>query len=81
MHEVPQNQFTTLETLSKIIAEMTENYKKSSKTGSNLLSLKAEAEQQNKNIKNLRDDLTLDVKSINSKAKQIIANAETYCVS
>ena len=43
MQEVPKTHLATLEELSRIIAEMTENYKNSVKNGSNLLVLKAEA--------------------------------------
>ena len=43
LQDVPQSQFATLEDLSKIIADITDNYKKSIKTGNNLLVLKAEA--------------------------------------
>ena len=43
LQEVPKTHLATLEELSRIIAEMTENYKNSVKNGSNLLVLKAEA--------------------------------------
>lgn len=81
LQEVPQSHLATLEDLSKIIADMTDNYRKSIKTGNNLLVLKAEAETQEKTIKNLRDGLTIDAKSILSKINQLSASAENHCLS
>ena len=52
---------------------MTDSYRKSVKTGSNLLVLKAEAETQGKIIKGLRDGLTIDVKSVFSKVNSSTA--------
>lgn len=75
LQEVPQAQLATLEDLSRIIAEMTENYQKSVKNGSNLLVLKAEAETQGKVIKSLRDALTIDVKSVFSKVSSLTGSA------
>lgn len=81
LQEVPQTQLATLEDLSKIIADMTDNYRKSIKNGSNLLVLKAEAETQAKVIKNLRDGLTIDIKSIFSKINHLSASAENHCLT
>jgi hypothetical protein len=67
--------------VSKVIAEMTDSYRKSVKTGSNLLVLKAEAETQDKIIKSLRDGLTIDIKSIFSKVNHLTANAENHCLN
>ena len=59
---------------------MTETYEKNNKNGTNLLPLKAEIEQQNKAIKALRDNLTLDVKTIHSKTSQQITQAHSHCL-
>lgn len=58
---------------------MTESYRKSIKSGSNLLVLKAEAETQGKVIKGLRDGLTIDIKSVFSKVNSSTATAEHVC--
>jgi hypothetical protein len=58
---------------------MAESYRKSVKSGSNLLVLKAEAETQGKMIKGLRDGLTIDVKSVFSKVNSSTASAENAC--
>lgn len=58
---------------------MTDSYRKSVKSGSNLLVLKAEAETQGKVIKGLRDGLTIDVKSVFSKVNSSTATSENAC--
>jgi hypothetical protein len=58
---------------------MADAYRKSAKSGSNLLVLKAEAETQGKVVKGLRDGLTIDVKSVFSKVSSLAATAENSC--
>lgn len=79
LQDVPQAQLATLEDLSRLIADLTEAYRKSAKSGSNLLVLKAEAETQGKVAKGLRDALTIDVKSVFSKVSSLAGSAEGSC--
>jgi len=79
--DLPSNQLASLEDLSKIIAELTDNYEQSNKQGTNLLPLKAEIESNSKVVKSLRDSLTIDVKAINSKAAEKVSSTHLNCLS
>jgi hypothetical protein len=79
LEALPPDHMASFELLARLLADLAEAYEKNTKQGTSILPLKAEAEQRSKQLKKMRDALTVDVKAINHKALEQAADAVDRC--